>query len=193
MKIQVIIGSTRQGRFGDKPAKWIFGELKKHTEVEGELLDLRDWPLPFFDEPISPSMNKGTYANELAAKWARKIGEADGYIFVTPEYNHGYSAVLKNALDYVYNEWNNKPVAFVSYGGVSGGTRAVQQLRQVAVELQMVPIRAGVHFSMYWSNLDEKGNLKTDTLAQSAAAMITKLIWFASLLKKGREEGKKAS
>src|SRR5579859_7915590 len=140
VKIQVIIGSTRKGRFSEKPAHWIFDELKKRQDVDAELIDLRDWPLPFFDESISPSQNKGTYENALAAKWAKKIEEADGFIIVTPEYNHGYSAVLKNALDYVYKEWNKKPVGFVSYGGISGGTRAVQQLRQVAIELQMVPI-----------------------------------------------------
>ena len=160
VKIQVIIGSTRQGRFGDKPAKWIFGKLKEKEGVSAELIDLRDWPLPFFDEPVSPGMmemQKADYVSELGKRWAKKVGEADGYLIVTPEYNHGYSAVLKNALDYVYKEWNKKPVAFMSYGGISGGTRAVQQLRQVVIELQMVPIRAGVHVPLYWTKLDEKG------------------------------------
>ena len=187
INIQVIIGSTRQQRFGDKPAKWIFEEAKKQEGVRAELIDLRDWPLPFFDEPVSPSMNKGVYVNDLATKWAKKVGEADGYIIVTPEYNHGYSAVLKNALDYVYNEWNRKPVGFVSYGGIAGGTRAVQQLRQVAIELQMIPIRVGVHVPLYWTQLDENGNLNIESLKENAQAMFDQLLWWAKLLKTARK------
>ncbi len=191
IKLYVILGSTRQGRFGEHPAKWITSELKKHSDITVELIDLRDWPLPFFNESISPSLNQGKYENTLAAKWAKKIGEADGFIIVTPEYNHGYSAVLKNAMDYVYPEWNKKPVAFVSYGGVSGGTRAVQQLRQVAIELQMVPIRQGVHLPFSWTYLDEKGHLKVEALKilqPQVEAMIPQLLWYTKLLKKGREE-----
>lgn len=187
IKIQVIIGSTRPNRFSEKPAKWIFGELKKKEDVEAELVDLRDWPLPFFDEPISPSMNQGKYANALAGTWAKKVGEADGYIIVTPEYNFGYPAVLKNALDYVYSEWNNKPVGFVSYGGIAGGTRSVQQLRQVVIELQMVPIRNGIHIPMYWSQLDEKGELKTEVYKESAENFLHQLISWAQTLKTERE------
>jgi NAD(P)H-dependent FMN reductase len=187
LKIQVIMGSTRQGRFGEKPAKWIFEELKKKENVEAELIDLRDYPLPFFDEPMSPATSKGKYTNETAIKWAKKVGEADGYIIVTPEYNHGYPAVLKNALDYVYKEWNNKPVGFVSYGGVSGGTRSVQQLRQVVIELQMVPIRNGIHIPMYWTNLDEKGELKTDSLKENAENFLNQLIFWTKNLKTVRE------
>src|SRR5208283_1540394 len=144
LTIHVIIGSTRQNRFSEKPARYILNELKKKEDVQAELIDLRDWPLPFYDEPISPAINKGNYSNELGKKWAAKVGEADGYIMVTPEYNHGYSAVLKNALDWVFPEWNGKPVGFVSYGN-AGGARAIEQLRQVVIELQMVPIRSAIH------------------------------------------------
>lgn len=185
IKIEVIIGSTREGRFGDKPAKWIFDMLSKKERVEAELIDLRDWPLPFFNEAVSPSMNQGKYANELAAKWAEKVGEADGYIIVTPEYNHGYSAVLKNAIDYVYNEWNNKPVAFVGYGSM-GGARAIEQLREVAVELQMTPIRSAVHIPGFWNYLDENSNLKTGSFDKAAEGMIDQLIWWAQALKSAR-------
>jgi NAD(P)H-dependent FMN reductase len=143
-RIQVIIGSTRPKRFSEKPARYIFDELSKRQDVVCELVDLRDWPLPFYDEPISPASNKGNYANELGKKWAAKVGEADGYIIVTPEYNHGYPAVLKNAIDWVFPEWNGKPVGFVGYGNV-GGARAIEQLRQVVIELQMVPIRNAIH------------------------------------------------
>lgn len=191
IKIQVIIGSTRQGRFGDKPAKWIFGKLKEKEGVEAELIDLRDWPLPFFDEPVSPSMMEGQkadYVSSTGKKWAKKVGEADGFLIVTPEYNHGYSAVLKNALDYVYKEWNNKPVAFMSYGGIAGGTRAVQQLRLVAIELQMIPIRAGVHIPLYWNQLDEKGELKEDSIKGTTETMLTQLIKWVKDLKSIRSK-----
>jgi len=142
--IHVIIGSTRPGRFSEKIGRYVHDELKKREEVRAELVDLRDWPFPFFDEPISPAYNKGIYVNGLGKKWASKVGEADGYIMVTPEYNHGYSAVLKNAIDWVFGEWKNKPVGFVSYGN-AGGARAIEQLRQVVIELQMLPIRNALH------------------------------------------------
>jgi len=187
VKIHVILGSTRKNRFGEKPAKWIFEELKKHKEVSPELIDLRDWPLPYYDEPAGgPKFVQGNYSIELAKKWAKKVGEADGYVIVTPEYNHGYPAVLKNALDYVYDEWNNKPVAFVSYGAV-GGTRAVEQLRQVVIELQMAPLRNAVHIVAFWTLLDEKGNLKTESLQKSADAMIKDIIWWAKALLAARK------
>jgi NAD(P)H-dependent FMN reductase len=186
MKIQVILGSTRQGRFGDKPAKWIVEKLKAMPEVEAELLDLRDWPLPFFDEPKSPASSGGEYILEAGKKWAEKIGEADGYIIVTPEYNHGYPAVLKNALDYVYKEWNNKPVGLVSYGTV-GGARAVEQLREVVIELKMVPVRTAVHILAFWTLLDEKGNFKTETLEAKAEEMIGQVLWYAKVLKEARK------
>ena len=186
IKIQVIIGSTRQNRFGEKPAKWIFNKLKENKEVEAELIDLRDWPLPFFDEPMSPMMSKGKYTNPLATKWADKIGEADAYILVTPEYNHAYSAVLKNALDYVYMQWNKKPVAFVAYGSM-GGARAVEQLRGATLALKMVPIYDAVHISAFWNFLDEKGNLKTESFEEAANTMIEQLLWCAKALKTARD------
>lgn len=156
-KIHVIIGSTRQNRFSEKPAQYIFDELKKKEDIQAELIDLRDWPLPFFDEPMSPGMLKGNYSNDLVKKWAAKIGEADGYIMVTPEYNHGYPAVLKNAIDWLFTEWKNKPVGFVSYGN-AGGARSVEQLRQVVIELQMLPIRNAIHIpvEVYLAVMKEK-------------------------------------
>jgi NAD(P)H-dependent FMN reductase len=143
VKLQIIIGSTRQNRFSEKPARWLFDLAKTRTDAEFELLDLRDYPLPFYDEPVPPALIKGNYQNETAKKWAAKIAEGDGYIIVTPEYNHGYPGVLKNALDYLATEWGKKPVGFVSYGGVSGA-RSVEQLRQVVIELRMVPIEAAL-------------------------------------------------
>ncbi len=144
IKIQIIIGSTRQNRFSEKPANYLFEELKKKENIEAELIDLRDWPLPFYDELIPPNANKGIYANPLGKQWANKIGEADGYIMITPEYNHGYTAVLKNAIDWIGPEWHKKPVGFVGYGSVLG-SRAIEQLRQVVIELHMVPLFSSIH------------------------------------------------
>src|SRR5690606_14476488 len=133
-RIGIIIGSTREGRFGDKPARWISGIAAKRTDMQFELIDLRDYPLPFFEEQMSP-----VYAptqHPVAQRWAARLATLDGFIVVTPEYNHGASAVLKNALDYAYKEFNRKPIAFVGYGGV-GAARSVEHLRMVAVDLQM--------------------------------------------------------
>src|SRR4051812_30838227 len=117
LTIQVILGSTRKNRFSEKPGTYIFEELKKREGVAAELIDLRDWPLPFYNEGGSPNSLKGNFENELGNKWNAKIAQADGYIMISPEYNHGYSAVLKNAMDWVYGErWAKKPVGFVSYG-----------------------------------------------------------------------------
>jgi NAD(P)H-dependent FMN reductase len=190
-KIKVILGTTRQQRFGEQPAKWIT-EKAKAKGLDVELLDLRDYPLPFFDETTSPMMAamKGTYPYPVSAKWTAKIGEADGFIMIAAEYNHGYTAVLKNAIDYVSREWNNKPVAFVGYGSV-GGARAIEQLRAVVIELQMTPIRAAVHMVNFWNLLDEKGVVNTESFEASADAMIDQLIWWTDALKTARDKDAK--
>lgn len=144
IKIAVIIGSTREGRFSEIPARYVADALSKRPEAQVELLDLREWPLPFFDQPVSPSMKKAPYPHDLVERFAAKVGEADAFIVVSPEYDHGYPAVLKNAFDWVFKEWNHKPIGFVAYGN-AGGARAVEQLRLVAVELALVPIRPAVH------------------------------------------------
>jgi NAD(P)H-dependent FMN reductase len=188
IKMGVILGSTRQGRFGDKPAQWILEKADERGEIDAELLDLRDYPMPFFDEPVSPAAIKEPYTNDIVARWTQKIGGMDAFIIATPEYNHGYSAVVKNALDYVYGQWIKKPVGFVSWGSF-GGTRSVSQLLQVVVELQMVPVRSSVHITRPWELLDERGNLKTaafDVHAKSANSMIEELITMSHLLKPGR-------
>ena len=188
--IKVIAGSTREGRFSDKAAAWIVEEIKKQEGVVVEALDLRDYGMPFFNEPMSPSFKQEPYKNEVVARFTKKIEEGDAFVIVTPEYNHGTSGVLKNALDWVYQEWNNKPVAFVSYGSV-GGARAVEQLRLNAIELQMAPIRSSVHipgeqyFSMLFSNttLSELFSLQL----KQAETMITQLMWWTRVLKNARE------
>jgi NAD(P)H-dependent FMN reductase len=137
--ISVIVGSTREGRFAEKPAKWILQHLKKRNGVDARLLDLRDFPLPFFDEPIPPAApGRPPYKNEVVQRWTEAIAQSDGFVFVTPEYNYGPSAVLKNAIDWVYPEWNRKAAGFVSYGSAMGA-RGVQQLRLTAIEVQLAP------------------------------------------------------
>ena len=126
--ISVIIGSTRQGRFSEKPAQWILQHLRKRDGIEAQLLDLRDFPMPFFDQPVPPAMpGRAPYEHDVVKRWTAEIATADGFIFVTPEYNYGPTAVLKNAIDWVYPEWNRKAAAFVSNGSVMGA-RSVQAL-----------------------------------------------------------------
>jgi NAD(P)H-dependent FMN reductase len=145
LKVAIILGSTRPGRNGEPVAHWVYELAKKHGGAEFELLDLKDYPLPHLDEPIPPAM--GQYSKPHTKEWAAKIGSFDAFVFVAPEYNHGTSAVLKNAIDYLYKEWNNKAAGFVSYGSV-GGARAVEHLRLVMGELQIADVRAQVALSL---------------------------------------------
>jgi len=144
-RIGIILGSTRPNRNGEQVARWVLTIAAQRTDAEFELIDLRDYPLPHLDEPLPPSM--GQYQNEHTKAWADKIASFDGFVIVTPEYNHGTSGVLKNAIDYLYAEWNNKAVGFVSYGAV-GGARAAEHLRLVAGELQMADVRQQVALSL---------------------------------------------
>lgn len=189
LNIKVIAGSTREGRFSDKAAAWVAEEIKKQEGIAVEVLDLRDYEMPFFNEPVSPSYKQEPYKNEAVARFTKKIEEGDAFVMVTPEYNHSTSAVLKNALDWVYQEWNNKPVAFVSYGSV-GGARAIEQLRQIAVELQMTPIRNSVHIpgEQYFPVLFGKVSASDLFSSQSekSEAMITQLLWWTRALKNAR-------
>ncbi len=189
INLKIILASIRENRFGDKPAKWIMEHAEKQDGVSAELLDLRDYQLPIFAEGISPSQIKGDYGKPDVDRWAKKISEADAFIIVTPEYNHGYPSALKNNIDYIYKEWNKKAVGFVSYGS-TGGARAISQLKQVAVELQMSPIRTSVHIFFPWTLVDEKGELKPGALdvnEKSAQIMLDQLLWWARALKLARE------
>ena len=190
LNVKVLAGSTREGRFSNQPAVWIAGELKKHTHVQADIIDLRDYNLPFFNEMVSPSMKTSPYKNEVVARFTKKIAEGDAFVIVTPEYNHSTSGVLKNALDWVYQEWNNKPVAFVSYGSV-GGARAIEHLRLIAVELQMAPIRNAVHIpgASYFPVMMGQSSADTlfATMQSSADAMIEQLLWWTQALKNARQ------
>jgi NAD(P)H-dependent FMN reductase len=184
LKIKVIVGSTRANRFSEKPAQWIFDLATRRADMDVEMLDLRDYPLPFFEEGLPPGLAKDNYTNPAVVKWRDKIKEADGFIICSPEYNHGYPAVLKNALDYTYYAWARKAVAFVSWGGV-GGARGVEQLRLVAVELDMVPLRWAVHIPNPWL-VKEVGDLATDQHNNAAGALLDHLTWWTRALKSAR-------
>jgi NAD(P)H-dependent FMN reductase len=144
-RIGIILGSTRPNRNGEQVARWVYDIAARRSDAEFELVDLRDYPLPHLDEPLPPAM--GQYQNEHTRQWAEKIASFDGFVIVTPEYNHSTSGVLKNAIDYLFAEWNNKAVGFVSYGGV-GGARAAEHLRLIAGELQMADVRQQVALSL---------------------------------------------
>ncbi len=185
-KIGVVIGSTRAARFGDKPAEWIADIAKARGDLEIEIVDLRDYPLPFFEEDRSPAWapSKG----EVAQAWQKKIASLDGFIFTAAEYNHAPTGVLKNALDYAYNEWKRKPASFVGYGGV-GGARAVEHLRMIGVELQMALPKNAVHIT--WGDFVQvlqQGKKLSDFehLNQAAAATVDELAWWAKVLKDAR-------
>lgn len=144
-KIGIILGSTRPGRNGEAVAKWVLDVASKRSDAEFELIDLLDYNLPHLDEAIPPSM--GQYTKPHTLEWAKKIGSLDGFVFVTPEYNHSTSGALKNAIDFLFAEWNNKAAGFVGYGSV-GGARAVEHLRLIAGELMIADVRASVHLSL---------------------------------------------
>jgi NAD(P)H-dependent FMN reductase len=141
--IQVIQGSTRDGRFSDNVVEWVRAGLSSRRGVSVDVADLREHPLPFFDQG-PPSRTPREYKSGEIANFANAVDRADGFVVLTAEYNHGYPAVLKNALDHAFVEWNRKPIAFVGWGNV-GGARAIEQLRMVAVELEMAPVRRAVH------------------------------------------------
>jgi NAD(P)H-dependent FMN reductase len=187
--ISVIVGSTREGRFSEKPAQWILQHLQKRDGVDARLLDLREFPMPFFDQPMTPATpGRPPFANEVVQKWTAAIAQSDGFVFVTPEYNYGPSAVLKNAIDWVYPEWHRKAACYVSWGS-AGGARAVQQLREIAVELQLAPIKSSVHIPVTTLMAHFMGGDVGAGLAELAApaeAMIDDLLWWTAALKTAR-------
>ena len=185
-KVGVVIGTTRESRFGDKPARWIFELAAERTDVEPEIVDLRDYPLPFFDEPVAPLI--APPANVIAQRWCRKLASLDGFVFITAEYNHGISGALKNALDHAYPELNRKPAAFVGYGGL-GGARAVEQLRLVCIELQMAPTRSSVHITREPIAAVRAGKRFADFpfLEEAATEMLDDLSWWTHALRAARD------
>ena len=198
IKIKIILGSTRNARFGERPATWINDELKEMAEVDTELIDLRDYPMPFFDSVTSPMSMKMDYPDKIVQKWSAKINDGDAFIIVTPEYNHGYPGVLKNAMDWIFPEWVKKPVGFVGYGSV-GGARVIEQLREVVIDLKMVPIYRSINLNWEFimkaqSNKDIPNSelfapLRNGNGADHLAVFIEDLLWMARALKSAREKG----
>ncbi|WP_117191181.1 NADPH-dependent FMN reductase [Rhizobium terrae] len=187
-KIAIIITSTRDVRFGEKPARWIYETASQRDDMDFEIVDLRDFPLPFFNEKASNAWVPTE--NEVGQAWQKKIAEFDGYIFIVAEYNRSITGVLKNALDYSYKEWNRKPAAAVGYGSV-GGARAVEHLRNIAVELQMAPTRPGVHIqgADFFAVWQQGKDLKELThLEAGVKTMLDDLSWWATALKTAREQ-----
>src|SRR5256714_5883964 len=186
-KIAVIICTTRAARFGEKPARWIYDIARARTDMSVELIDLRDYPMPFFDEVASNAWAPSK--NEVAQRWQKKVAEFDGYIFVTAEYNRSMPAALKNALDYAYPEWNRKAAAYVGYGSV-GAARSIEHLRLSCVELQMAPTRTGVHIqgADFLAALQQGKDLKElSYLELNAKTMLDELQWWASALMVARK------
>lgn len=153
--IKVILGSTRPNRFGAQAAAWVMDLAKEHPEATFELVDVADLNLPLLDEPQPPLF--GNYQKEYTKKWSAIVDEADGFVVITPEYNHGVPAALKNAFDFLAVEWRYKPIAFVSYGTELGGGRAVEQFRGIVANFDMYDIRDQVTIANYWGQLDEAG------------------------------------
>ncbi|MDD5060352.1 MAG: NAD(P)H-dependent oxidoreductase [Candidatus Omnitrophica bacterium] len=186
IKIGIVIGSTRPGRKGETVARWIYEIAKKRQNAEFELVDIKDYNLPLLDEPIPPSMGK--YSQEHTKIWAAKIDSFDAFIFVTPEYNHSTSGALKNALDYLYKEWNNKAAGFVGYGSV-GGARAIEQLRLVMGELQVADVRAQVMLSLSTDFENYKEFKPASFQEKSVNSMLDQLIAWGETLQTLRKKG----
>jgi NAD(P)H-dependent FMN reductase len=192
LRLQLIIGSVRENRFADKPAAWIEDRFSTRDDVELDVLDLRDYQLPLFNLPTSPARTQREYPNEAIAALGKRIDAADGYIALTSEYNHGYPASLKNAMDYVFPEFNHKPMTFVGYGN-AGGARAIEQLRLVCVEFEMAPLRYAVHIFPDVMLPAMKAEESTPSLFESLdprlELLTNDLVWWATALKTAREAG----
>ncbi|MBX9587961.1 MAG: NAD(P)H-dependent oxidoreductase [Hyphomonadaceae bacterium] len=189
LKIGIILSTTRPGRFGDTPAQWLLDIARKRQDADFELVDLRDYPMPFFEEKVP--LIYAPVENAVAKRWAAKMATLDGYVFVAAEYNHSITGVLKNALDHLYSEVQRKPAAFVGYGGV-GGARAVEHLRNILAEMHVASLKHAVHVGMIemieMIGMLREGKKMTDYphLRDAAKPMLDDLVWWASSLKAGR-------
>ncbi|GAA3080498.1 NAD(P)H-dependent FMN reductase [Kribbella aluminosa] len=183
LKIAVILGSTRPGRNGKAVADWILTQAQQRSGATYELIDLLDYPLPHLDEAVPPAA--GQYAGEHTKAWAATIAAYDGFVFVTPEYNHSTSGVLKNAIDYLYAEWNNKAAGFVSYGSL-GGARAIEHLRAISAELQIADVRQQLSFSLF-TDFENFSTFKPGPqYAEQAAVLFDQLESWAAALQQVR-------
>jgi NAD(P)H-dependent FMN reductase len=180
--LTIVIGSTRPGRVGPKFAAWFRSRAIDHDSFDVELVDLAELNLPFLDEPSHPRLRQ--YVHQHTIDWSRTVERSDAFVFVTPEYSFGYSAALKNAIDYLSQEWADKAVGFVSYGGVAGGTRAVQQLKQIVTALKMIPVAESVNIPFFTQFIDESGAVRpNDVMTRSADAMLDELARITALIR----------
>lgn len=189
MKLMVIWGSSRQGRNGGVVAEWVKRHAAADKRLELDFVDLQTLTLPFFDEPVSPfSMAREgkAYVNPKGKEWADRVGAADGFIIVTPEYNHGPAAVLKNALDWVGPEWSDKPVGFVSYGSTAGGARAVEQLRSITIELGQPQVANAIHFVFYRQAFNEQGEPNHEGTNDSLQKMFDEVCRLSGIFKSAK-------
>src|SRR5918993_347095 len=180
LKIAIILGSTRPGRNGEAVSQWIYEIAKKRSDADFELVDIKDFNLPLLDEPVPPSM--GQYSQEHTRTWSAKIDSFDAYVFVTAEYNHGIPGALKNAIDFLFKEWNNKVAGFVSYGS-AGGVRAVEQLRLVMAELHIATVRSQVQLSLF-TDFENFSTFRPHEIhVKSTNNMLDEVISWASAMK----------
>lgn len=184
LTIAVILGSTRPGRNGEQVARWVVDQARNRPDADFTLVDLADHPLPFLDEKVPPSM--GRYEHEHTKEWARLIDSFDGYVIVTPEYNHSIPGVLKNALDFVYVEWNNKAMGVVSYGS-AGGVRAAEHLRLIAGELQMADVRINVALPLATEFVEHREFSPSERSAKALDSMLDQLVGWSGLFAQYRE------
>lgn len=181
-QLKVILATTRSERKGPKVAEWFMEKLKGQQEFEAELLDLKAVNLPFLDEPEHPRLHH--YKHEHTKKWSNIIDSADAFVFVTCEYNYGFPAPLKNALDFLYMEWNYKPAGFVSYGGIGGGIRSVQMLKEVVTAQRMMPLPEAVHIPFFAKHINEAGKFEgNEFLDKSVNTMMDELLRWTKALK----------
>jgi NAD(P)H-dependent FMN reductase len=185
IRIAIIIGSTRPGRKGETVAKWVYEKAKLRTDAEFELIDLSDIDLPLLDEPVPPSMDQ--YSKDHTKEWAAIISRFDAFVFVTPEYNHSTSGALKNAIDFLYKEWNNKVAGFVSYGS-SMGIRAVEHLRLIMAELQIATVREQVSFSIYTDFINFSEFKPADLHQPKLNTMFNQLVTWGKALQQVRQQ-----
>lgn len=183
--LQIIVASTRPGRVGLPIGEWVRGRAVEHGGFDVELIDLAEVNLPFLDEPKHPRL--GQYEHQHTKEWGAKIAAGDAFVFVMPEYNHGYNAPLKNAIDFLYAEWQHKPVGFVSYGGVAAGTRAVQAIKPVLAVLKMTPAVESVPIPFFGQHIDADGRFNgTDALNQAVVGMLNELMRLDGILRPSR-------
>jgi NAD(P)H-dependent FMN reductase len=190
LQVGLIVGSTRPNRFADRVVPWLVEGASQRRDLQLTVLDLRDFKMPFFNEPAPPVYSGGTYTEPEAEVWRKRVGAFDAYVATVSEYNHGPAAVLKNAFDSAFIEWQRKPIAFVGYGGV-GAARAIETLRGVVIELQMAPIRHEVNIAMEpYLGIVQNGRTLNDYeyLVKSREAMFDHLGWWAEALKSARQK-----